>query len=69
MINKLKIMSRQHIHLSKKSAQRKKTHLVPEQKRGQEPRPQVASALVTPPKHRHKHFLETEGQAGISRKL
>lgn len=38
MIDKLKIMSKEHIHLAKKSAQKKKkTHLVPEQKRGQEP--------------------------------
>lgn len=37
MIDKLKIISKEHVHLAKKSAQRKKTHLVPEQKRGQEP--------------------------------
>lgn len=37
MIDKVKIMTKQHVYLSKKSAQRKKTHLVPEQKRGQEP--------------------------------
>lgn len=68
MIDKLKIMSKVHIHLAKKSAQKKKNSFGSRAEKGARA-PQVASALVTTPKHRHKHFLETEGQAGISRKL